>query len=53
MMKKLTIVICTIFNTQLLNAQIIDKDGVLRVEKDTFDLKHNLNLAAKSQIYFE
>jgi len=38
---------------QATKAQVLDKDGVLRVEKDTFILKHNLRLAAKAQFYFE
>ena len=38
---------------KVLKAQDIDKNGVLRINKDTFDLKHNIKLAAKAQFYFE
>lgn len=51
-MKNLITLIIILCASQLLKAQFIDKDGVLRIEKDTFVLKHDLHLAAKAQFYF-
>ncbi|MCB0401155.1 MAG: hypothetical protein KDD41_03670 [Flavobacteriales bacterium] len=51
--RKIIIVTLLCFAFQYIKAQKIDENGVLRMEKDTFVLKHNLHLAAKAQFYFQ